>query len=132
MARVFSLGLVENRGKYLLLKRINPPRIWSPPGGWVELLESPEEGVKREIKEETNLEVEVISPVFVWSKAKARVLGIIYLCRYQKGQLNINSEFSAFTWKTIEEMKEEKILSSPTVEEIEKADKILQCIGSLK
>lgn len=130
MVRVFSLGLIENQGKYLLLKRINVPRVWSPPGGWVELGESPEEGVKREIKEETNLEVEVVSPVFVWSKEKGRVVGIIYLCSYRQGHIRMNYEFSEFTWKTVKEMREERIVSSPTVEEIEKADRILHCIDS--
>ena len=48
--------------KVLLVKRAFQPAkgTWSLPGGFIELGETPEEAAKRELKEETNLNGEVI------------------------------------------------------------------------
>ena len=50
-------------GDLLLVRRSVPPgkNEWCLPGGFLELGETPEEGVLRELKEETNLDGEVLS-----------------------------------------------------------------------
>ena len=45
-------------GKLLLLRR-DDDGLWSVPGGWAELGESPQESIRREVQEETTLDVEV-------------------------------------------------------------------------
>ena len=49
----------------LLIKRKRDPYkdFWALPGGFLEIEETPEEGSKRELKEETGLEVEVLKEV---------------------------------------------------------------------
>jgi ADP-ribose pyrophosphatase YjhB (NUDIX family) len=57
----FTVGaFIVFDGKVLL---VNHPRydLWLPPGGHIELDEDPEEALFREIKEETGLEVEILS-----------------------------------------------------------------------
>jgi len=56
-----TLVCVENN-KILLVKRaFNPAKgYWSLPGGFIELNETPEDAAKRELKEETNLNGEVL------------------------------------------------------------------------
>ncbi|MEM0374058.1 MAG: NUDIX hydrolase [Sulfolobaceae archaeon] len=53
--------LIEHEGKYLLIKRLKPPSAghWAVPGGKVEYGERLEDAAKREIKEETGLDIEV-------------------------------------------------------------------------
>ena len=44
------------------------------------------ETLKREVKEETNLEIEIIKPIRVWSVFKSeeiQLLGITMLCKYR-------------------------------------------------
>jgi 8-oxo-dGTP pyrophosphatase MutT (NUDIX family) len=54
------------RGSSILLVRRNyGDRFWTLPGGAIELLEDPEEGMKREVFEETGFEIQ--SPAFVCS-----------------------------------------------------------------
>ena len=56
-----TLICIENK-KILLVKRaFNPAKgFWSLPGGFMELNETPEQAAQRELKEETNLNGEVI------------------------------------------------------------------------
>ena len=67
MADIPCVGAVvfDERGRLLLVKRANPPAQgkWSLPGGRQEPDESPEEGVVREVREETGLKVSVNSEV---------------------------------------------------------------------
>ncbi len=59
--------VINNQDELLLVKRSVHPAIgrWCLPGGFLELGETPEEGVLRELKEETHLEGEVKSLVGV-------------------------------------------------------------------
>jgi len=55
-----SLCYVVRENRVLLLKRARPPYVglWSPPGGKMQIGESPQECVIREIREETGLTIE--------------------------------------------------------------------------
>ena len=65
-------GVVLSKGKVLLIKRSTPPfkGYWALPGGFVELGETVEEAVVREIKEETDLTCEPVKLAGVYSDPK--------------------------------------------------------------
>ena len=48
-------------GKLVLVKRRYPPSGWAIPGGFVDPGESLAEAVRREAREETSLDIEVVS-----------------------------------------------------------------------
>ena len=58
-----SALLKNSRGSVLLIQRKNAPSAgqWALPGGAVEVCESLSDACKREVKEETNLQCELIS-----------------------------------------------------------------------
>lgn len=69
--------IIDSRRRTLLLwhKRL---KRWMPPGGHVDLHEIPEETARRECKEETNLDVEIIGDrqhdLFVKNREEGRML----------------------------------------------------------
>ena len=69
----------------VLIERKNPPRGLALPGGFVEIGESCEDALKREMKEETGLDVTIRRLFGVYSNPKRdprfHVVTCVYVCR---------------------------------------------------
>ena len=91
-----SLVIIENKdGKILMQKRTYPKGKWGLPGGLMELGESTVETAVREVREETNLTVENL-----------KLLGV-YSGKDFSGTLMINDgESQALEWFCPEEIPE--------------------------
>ena len=63
-------AIVEMKSKILLIKRRNEPYKdrWALPGGFVEYGESVEEAIKREVKEEADIEINLKDLIGVYSE----------------------------------------------------------------
>ncbi len=96
--------------KFLLLKRNDPPLIWGPPGGKLEVNEDPILGLKREVKEETALDIEVIMPVTTWfgSFNNKKIFAVDYLCYYKKGEIKLSDEHESYKWLSLKELQDNK------------------------
>jgi len=72
-------------GMIVLIERKNDPEGWALPGGFVDTGESLEEAVIREIKEETNLDVELIRQFHSYSSpsrdARGHTVSTVFLAR---------------------------------------------------
>lgn len=103
--------------KFLLLKRSDPPHAWGPPGGKLNINEDPENGLKREVREETGMQIEIQVPVNVWfgNFQGKTFLSIDYLCAASGNNLQLSNEHTDFKWLTLQEIKKEnkKYLFSP-------------------
>jgi 8-oxo-dGTP diphosphatase len=92
--------------KFLLLKRNDPPLIWGPPGGKLEINEAPIIGLKRETKEETGLEIEVIMPVTTWFGEfnNKKIFAVDYLCQYRSGNIKLSEEHNFYKWLSLQDL----------------------------
>lgn len=105
-------AMIEKDGKYLILVRDRNDNIAAgehdTPGGVPEYGEKPEETLRREVMEESGLEVEIIRPLKVWTviKEKYQTIGITYLCRYKSGEVKLSEEHESFEWVTGEQILE--------------------------
>ena len=111
-APIVGVGaVVVDRGRVLLVQRGREPSKgkWSLPGGALELGESLVEGIVREVKEETGLEVEALELIELVDRIvrqpapegrRIRYHYVIadYLCRVVGGELQAASDADAVRW----------------------------------
>lgn len=88
-------GLININGKYFIGKRIDgePTGLYEFPGGKVNINESNEEALIREIKEELNIDINVEKYLAnVKYEYPTRTINItLYLCKYVSGEIKLNS-----------------------------------------
>ena len=100
----------DEAGRILLVKHI-PGRggfwqgKWICPGGALELGETIEEGIKREVKEETQLDIDLISPLHPFDRivrpndrVSLHVIYIDYRARLTGGELKPGSDVGQAIW----------------------------------
>ena len=63
-------AVVLNDQEEVLLVREKEDGLWTPPGGWVDVGESPSEAVEREVKEEAGYEVRAVRLLALWDRDK--------------------------------------------------------------
>ncbi|OLB82610.1 MAG: hypothetical protein AUI12_18810 [Acidobacteria bacterium 13_2_20CM_2_57_6] len=114
-------GVIVDQGRTLLIRRGSEPLLgqWSIPGGTLELGESLEEGVARELLEETGIEVRVLELIEVFdrifpedgatnaeAKRKPRFHFVIadYLCERLSGEPRAGSDVTDVAFAREEEL----------------------------
>lgn len=84
--------------RIVLVKRKNPPfqDRWALPGGFVEYGETVEEAVRREVQEETGLDVKIEKLVGVYSDPgrdpRGHTVSVVFLCRPVSGLMDAGSD----------------------------------------
>jgi len=70
----------------------------------LELAESIEDGLRREVREETGLEVEPVTLTGVYKNMARGIIALVFRCRILAGQLTPNDEVTEFHWATADEV----------------------------
>jgi 8-oxo-dGTP diphosphatase len=101
-------ALIHSRGKVLLIKRRNEPNKgrWALPGGLVEVGETVQQAILREVREEVALEVklegllDVADDVHYDKEGRVRFHYVLvdYLAKPTGGTPKVNAESSGFRW----------------------------------
>ncbi len=74
-------GIVVNDTGQILVIRRRDNGHWEPPGGVLELDESFEDGVRREVREETGIPVVVERLTGVYKNMPRAVVALVFRCR---------------------------------------------------
>lgn len=144
--RISSTAIIYKNGKYLILKR-SPnkkafPNKWTVPGGGLETddyINTPkttndhwyfaiENSLRREIKEECNLEVGKIKYLldiaFIRPDGQPVII-LSFYCLYQSGEVKLDEDNVDYAWVSYQEAKKYDLVEG-LLEEIEMVDKILK------
>jgi ADP-ribose pyrophosphatase YjhB (NUDIX family) len=89
--------ITDDHGRALLVQR-SDNHHWEPPGGVLELAESIEDGLRREVREETGLDVEPSALSGVYKNMNRGIVALVFRCNVTGGQLTTNDEVTAFRW----------------------------------
>jgi ADP-ribose pyrophosphatase YjhB (NUDIX family) len=124
-------GVVIENGRSLLIKRGSEPLLgqWSIPGGTLELGESLQQGVARELLEETGLEVEVLDMIEAFdrifldpaapdvagrTRPKYHYVIVDYLCERLAGEAKAGSDVTEIAYATEDELEKFHMTSTAT------------------
>lgn len=96
--------VVRDDGRVLVIKRDDNGH-WEAPGGVLELDESFEAGVRREVLEETGLVVTVERLTGVYKNMTHGIVALVYRCRPAAGEPHETDEAREIRWMTKEEVR---------------------------
>lgn len=105
-------GIVIYRHQVLILKRVKPSSdglgYWELPGGGLEYGETPHQALIRELKEETNLDIKILKPVYTFTAVRPhyQTVGIGFLCVPTHNHVIISSEHTEYKFVNSSELLE--------------------------
>ncbi len=107
-ALVLCRSKVEMQSSYM-----NSRQKWDLPGGGLHFYERAEDGLHREIREETGLEAAIGPPVSLFDVIKYHIHLCIftYACCWLEGEVRLSGEHEAFYWLTEDEAEESDLPS---------------------
>ena len=96
------VAVIKKENLYLIVKRNKHKHLglkWEFPGGKVEINESFEQALSREIKEELNIEIDIVNKIAEenYNDNKINVILYYYLCRIKEGEIFLN-EHEDYAW----------------------------------
>ena len=94
--------VINDSGQVLVIRRADNGH-WEPPGGILELEESIDAGVKREIYEETGINVEVGPLTGIYKNMPLGVVALVFRCTSASGSPASNPEASEVQWIDVTE-----------------------------
>ena len=106
--RLAVKALILRGNRILLLQRVkkdeNAKIEWDIPGGGIEVGESFEGALKREIFEETKLSVKIRKPLRAWNciDDKCHLYGVTFVVNYIEGEVCLSDEHEKFEWVNID------------------------------
>lgn len=127
--KLVILGLTKNDREEILISQRYDPKVpaahlkWDLPGGTVEFGESPEETLRREIMEETGLEIEIGNLIphvasRVWDHADYKMHSIVlcFECKMSAGKLHLNDhKINALEWVKAKDLIDYEFLPTAKV-----------------
>jgi len=98
--------VIRDDGRVLAIQR-RDNQHWEPPGGVLELNETFEAGVRREVLEETGVEIEVERLSGVYKNLPRGIVALVFRCRPLGHATTSSAEAHRVDWLTVDEITEQ-------------------------
>lgn len=116
---------IVDKGRILTIKRVPDDSHyagkWDIPGGRIGDGEDPLDGVGRETKEETGLDIDVLVPFDVQHFKRddgQTTTMIIFLCRPVSKEVRLSNEHTEYKWVELDDIKSHPIWLASTSEKL--------------
>ena len=100
-----AAAIVNEAGQLLAVRRRDNGH-WEPPGGILELDETIQAGLVREVLEETGLQVEPEALSGVYKNMRRGIIALVFRCRIVGGEPGMTSEADEVAWLTPTQVRE--------------------------
>ncbi|MBH8605036.1 NUDIX hydrolase [Thermoactinomyces sp. CICC 10522] len=111
--KIICRGFLYHQGKTLLIQRslteLTMPGFYELPGGKVDFGEDPEEALKREFREEVNMDVEIVRPYQIFSYVSEytnqHLVEIVFLVRLlsDPSLIRLSEDHSDYQWVSVKD-----------------------------
>ena len=115
--KILVTAIIIKEGNILMQRRTDKIEShfgkWTTPSGFVEINEHPQDAIVREVKEELNIEVEILSVIpsidsFPNHKGKFHMIYLAYLCKYISGEMkntDQDGDISEVKWISLSDIE---------------------------
>lgn len=99
--------ILDDKKVLMIRRRLDDPHnpgLWDLPGGRIQPIEAPQEGLVRETKEETGLDIAVLFPLGVqhFTRQDGQVINLIFfLCEKKSSNIKLSHEHIEYLWVDI-------------------------------
>jgi 8-oxo-dGTP diphosphatase len=100
-----AAAVVRDDGRVLVIRRRDNGR-WEPPGGILELDETIEDGLVREVEEETGLDVKIDRLTGVYKNMTHGIVALVFRCHLVSGTPRPTVEARESAWLTPGEVRD--------------------------
>jgi ADP-ribose pyrophosphatase YjhB (NUDIX family) len=97
--------ITDDHNRALLLQRADNGH-WEPPGGVLEVGETIEDGLRREVREETGLDIEPGRLTGIYKNMTRGIVALVFRAKITGGDLGASDEASAFRWASAAQARE--------------------------
>jgi ADP-ribose pyrophosphatase YjhB (NUDIX family) len=101
-----SVAAAITDGDRVLAIRRRDNNKWEPPGGTLEPDETISEGLVREVREETGLEISDPRLSGVYKNMSRHIIAMVFRCEYKGTLATSTNEAAEIAWLTSDEVKE--------------------------
>ena len=98
-----AAAIVDAQERFLVIRRADNGR-WEPPGGVLELDESITDGLIREVREETGVDVQPAALTGVYKNMRRGIVALVFRCEIAAGTASVSAEVSEIAWRTAAEL----------------------------
>lgn len=96
-----AAAIFDDSGENVLLIKRRDNGRWEPPGGVLELDETIEDGLRREVREETGADIEVGPLTGVYKNIPRAIIALVFRCQVTSGFKQETKEAAAVSWKPL-------------------------------
>lgn len=99
-----AAAIIDDQGRFLAIRRADNGR-WEPPGGVLELHESIEEGLIREVEEETGLQITPLALTGVYKNIARGIIALVFRCEILSGEIGGSVEVADLCWLSADDVR---------------------------
>src|SRR3954452_21991774 len=86
-----AAAILDDQGRFLVIRRADNGH-WEPPGGVLELDETITDGLVREVREETGLQVRPLALTGVYKNMRRAIVALVFRCEVVGGTARTSHE----------------------------------------
>jgi ADP-ribose pyrophosphatase YjhB (NUDIX family) len=101
-----AAAIFDDSGENVLLIKRRDNGRWEPPGGVLEIDETIEDGLRREVREETGAEIDVGALTGVYKNMSRGIIALVFRCTAKNEPSSDTTEAAEISWHSIGKLKE--------------------------